>query len=102
MTEVPDLKQHVVFPDFAPRDRFMDMRNYDGVEIHPVSYDPETGDCEQCDPDDPRLAMWSVYLHLIPTRTTGGIDCVADFKTEIEADRFAQGLCWANGWELPK
>jgi hypothetical protein len=60
---------------------------YDEVEVHPCTQDDE-GPCEQCDPNDPELAMWSCYLHL----KLGGIECVADFENEKEADAYAQFL----------
>jgi hypothetical protein len=64
-----------------------DRTEYDEVEVHPCTQDDE-GLCEQCDPNDPELAMWSCYLHL----RVGGIECVADFENEKEADAYAQFL----------
>lgn len=64
-----------------------DRQEYDEVEVHPCTRDKD-GNCEQCEPNDPELAMWSCYLHLI----TGGIECVADFENEKEADAYARFL----------
>ncbi len=64
-----------------------DRTEYDEVEVHPCTQDDE-GLCEQCDQNDPELAMWSCYLHL----KVGGIECVADFENEKEADAYAQFL----------
>lgn len=77
-----------------------DWSVYDGIEIHPVSWNPKNGDCEACMPGDPNTAMWSVYLHMIPTPTEGGIRCIADFLNEDEAIAFARAICWMKGWEL--
>lgn len=63
-----------------------DRTEYDEVEVHPCTQD-ENG-CEQCEPDDPELAMWSCFLHC----KVGGIECVADFANEKEADAYAQFL----------
>ena len=64
-----------------------DRNEYDEVEVHPCTKD-ENGNFEQCEPNDPELAMWSCYLHL----KEGGIECVADFGNEKEADAYAQFL----------
>ncbi len=73
-----------------------DRAEYDAVEVHPCTQD-ENG-FEQCEPDDPKLAMWSCYLHL----KVGGIECVADFANEKEADAYAQFLrVWLGNIETP-
>jgi len=43
------------------------------------------------DSDDQHWAgapFWSVYLH----QSVGGVDCIADFRTQAEAEAFAAGL----------
>lgn len=101
MTElINGVKAAIELPCFADRNDFGNLTLYDGVEVHPVSWNPENGDCETCERDDPELAMWSVYLHIVPTVTEGGVQCIADFATEEEAIAFAQGICWLQGWEL--
>lgn len=64
-----------------------DRTEYDEVEVHPCTQDKD-GLCEQCEPNDPELAMWSCYLHC----KVGGIECVADFANEKEADAYVQFL----------
>ncbi len=61
-----------------------DRNEYDEVEVHPCTKD-ENGNFEQCEPNDPEPAVWSSYLHL----KVGGIECVADFANEKEADAYA-------------
>ena len=68
-----------------------DRTEYDEVEVHPCTQD-EDGLCEQCEPNDPELAMWSCYLH----HKVGGIECVADFANEKEADAYAVPACMAG------
>lgn len=64
-----------------------DKDEYDEVEVHPC-IQCEDGNFEQCEPDDPELMMWSCYLHY----KRGGLECVADFETEKEADAYANFL----------
>lgn len=55
---------------------------YNGVEVSPVRKyeEDDTTYCEVCKPDE--ADFWSVYLH----RVSGGVECVADLPTEIEAN----------------
>lgn len=54
---------------------------YDTVEVHPVKrMEPDL--LEVCARED--AEMWSVYLH----RRSGGVRCVADFRTEELANRY--------------
>lgn len=77
-----------------------DMERFDGLEIHPVAdiFDETQGgfrpqDAAEdetcfaiCEPEDAQL--WGVYGHL----KEGGIDSIEDFKTEEEANGFAELL----------
>lgn len=60
-------------------------KEYDAVECGPVIYDAEYDGYERVDEDHPNPTMWSVYLHCIG----GGVDCVADFATQAEAEAHA-------------
>lgn len=74
-----------------------DYEFYDGVEMAPCrivndpgpEFNPNTS-VERienpCDYD--KIAFWSVYLHM----KTGGVECVADFKTETEANELYELL----------
>lgn len=68
------------------------MKTPNGVEVHPCAIigKDESGKeiMEQCEPDDPALACWSVYWHL----ESGGLECVKDFPTEQEAEEAASLL----------
>lgn len=80
----------------------MEIRSFDGLEIHPVRDlnwdDDERGPrpfdfpddhetrCEPC--EEHEAHFWSVYGHLID----GGVDCIDDFPTQAAAQRFAAQL----------
>lgn len=79
----------------------MEIRRYDGLEIHPVRdyhrekdltgplcEDPDNREtwCEPCDPHE--AEFWSVYGHC----KEGGIECFEDFGSEAEARAFARKL----------
>ena len=61
---------------------------FNGFEVHPcleVSKDKHGQvNLEQCDEDDPALAVWSVYGHLVE----GGLECLADFDNKSRAEFF--------------
>lgn len=68
----------------------MEIRNYDGLEIHPVhEMTDDTGFqfCEQCGPHEAHF--WSVYGHM----KEGGVMCFEDFETE-EKVRHLRKNCW--------
>jgi uncharacterized membrane protein len=56
----------------------------DGGEVFRVEDDPEAA--------KGRETFWSVYAH----QTEGGVDCIADLRTEKEAEAFAAGLLIAR------
>ena len=78
---------------------------YDNIEIHscrvldkkgnPASYG-NGFDFDQCEPDDKDRVCDTVYFHL----KTGGIQWFADFKTRVEARRFAARLGGLMGFEV--
>lgn len=56
--------------------------NYDSYEIHPcILLDGQH--YEQCDEDNPNIAVWSVYGHI----PTGGLECISDHATKDEAEK---------------
>ncbi len=68
----------------------MDIRRFNGLEIHPVRnlFSPQRDEtcCEPCEPCE--AECWSVCGHCIE----GGIECFEDFSTESEARGFAEKL----------
>lgn len=90
-----------VLPEIYEREPDFDWTRFDGVEVHPVKRVGKN-EFEICESTDQGIVMWSVYLHLVAKPESGGIQCIADFGDRFEALSFAQGLCWANGWELPQ
>lgn len=69
------------------------MNTYDAYEIHPcvllnklgqpVRNDDPTGEYyEQCDEDDPDIAVWALYGHL----SEGGLEHISDHLNEAEAE----------------
>lgn len=55
----------------------IDLTRFNNIEIHPckIIYMGLDGQCmEQCEPDDPDLAVWAVYGHL----KRGGLEWLAD------------------------
>jgi hypothetical protein len=71
---------------------------FDGLEISPVAEFKDSGDifCERV--DDPSEAhFWSLYGH----RPTGGVECIDDYDTEINATRAAVVLLekYSNLWK---
>jgi hypothetical protein len=60
----------------------MTITEYDAIEVNPVAawHYPGTGETsfEKCEPNDPTLSYWSVYLHL----KAGGVEHIADCPTE--------------------
>jgi len=68
----------------------MEIRKFDGLEIHPVQEFTDQNDgsryCEQCEPSEAQF--WSVYGHL----KEGGVLCIEDFATEAEGRAFARTL----------
>lgn len=76
----------------------MEINRFDGLEIHPVrdinrdrelteadSIDRETR-CEPCEIE--KAEFWSVYGHC----KEGGIECLDDFSSPLEARTFANKL----------
>ena len=59
------------------------FQSFDNCEIWPstllVPTDPTK--LERCDVDDPDIACWSVFGHLL----TGGVECISDHQTLEEA-----------------
>ena len=82
---------------FRPRDAVAvdqrpvrrDLPVYDAVEIHPCALSQPEGETiavfEQCEEDDPELAIWCVYLHCV----AGGVQSLADCGTRAEAEAVA-------------
>ncbi|MEO1194232.1 MAG: hypothetical protein AAFY02_20935 [Pseudomonadota bacterium] len=80
----------------------MEIRRFDGLELHPVrdnlwdedergprpfdNPDDHETCCEPCEANEAHF--WSVYAHLVE----GGIECLEDFPTEAAARRFAEQL----------
>ena len=68
---------------------------FDGYEVHPcVIIETDEGQAfDQCERDDPNLAVWGVYGHL----KTGGLEWISDHSSEAEAvevlSRFESALC---------
>lgn len=63
-----------------------DYTLFDGVEMAPCQiiksdYGEDVERIEDLKDYD-KIAFWSVYMHF----KNGGVDCVADFKTEAEAE----------------
>ncbi|GEM_PF-2241876 len=56
---------------------------WDKIEIHPI-VEIESGVCEII--YEEKESFWGVYLHQIE----GGLKCVADVKSKIEADMLAE------------
>lgn len=78
--------------DFRPSmDYVGHLDVFDAVEVHPCKEDDDHN-VEQCDPAE--ATMWSVYLHCNPEHNGGhgGLECVADFKTEAQANILGEAL----------
>lgn len=77
----------------TPAERFS---KFEGYEIHPCTLHYEDNGIDryydQCEPDDPNLFCWSLYgvvRHAVVDGIhEGGLDCIADFATEAEAEYF--------------
>lgn len=69
----------------------LDRADYDNVEVAPCAYLEDGVTVERIDDPSIKPDFWSVYLHC----TWGGVECVADFATEAEADAYAETL---KGW----
>ncbi len=63
-------------------------QKFDGFEYHPCSFYSVNGNTfvEQCEPKD--AVFWSVYAHL----KIGGLECLADFKSEKQCKEFIEFL----------
>lgn len=70
------------------------FKEFEGYEVHPVEVvgtEPDgTPFYEQCEPDSPSIALWSLYGRYAPPK--GGLDCFADFDTRDDAEE-ALALC---------
>lgn len=77
---------------------------FDGVEIEPCVLINSAGDCVKLgDPagtdfcqttrDDPNIVIWTIYGHYIPDGNFGGLDSLADYDTELEAEIAAAIVC---------
>lgn len=71
---------------------------YDAVEVHGCrqeSVGPATGDVViEMNDDNPEF--FGVYLHL----KTGGVECVEDFRTMIDAMAYAEELAERHGYDF--
>jgi hypothetical protein len=67
-------------PQFIPEEA---ESYWDAIEIHPVK-EIEKGIYETVEEEEG--IFWSVYLHQL----NGGLKCIADVKTKIEAMNFAE------------
>jgi hypothetical protein len=47
---------------------------------------------ETCDFDDPNIAIWCVYGHLIGGFIEGGLECISNHDTLKEAEEFMETL----------
>jgi hypothetical protein len=67
------------------------FRKFDNYEIWPCilvnQSDPNEG-YDRCDADNPDIEFWSVYGHF----QKGGLECVSDHKTFVEAKKFMKTL----------
>jgi len=54
---------------------------YDDIEIHPII--ERNNICDRC--EEGEEDYWSVFLHI----RKGGVECIADLKTEKQANEFA-------------
>ncbi len=70
----------------------IDINLYDGVEVDPVALvgrDQQGREIlERCEPGDPNIYCWSVYLHL----KEGGVECISDHANEAAAGFIAHAL----------
>lgn len=61
------------------------LQPFDGFEVQPCKeIEPEI--IEVCEPHE--ADFWSAYYHL----TAGGVDCIADFETQEQANTFIEFL----------
>jgi len=66
------------------------QHNFDAIEIHPcreVKKETAKSFVEQCEPSEAQF--WSVYIRYNPKsnmKEIGGLECIADCSTEIEAE----------------
>lgn len=69
-------------PRFAHKISFLPMmaQPINAIEINPVI--AIDGGYERCEPDDPNIAMWCIYVHLV----AGHVMCVADCDSEKAAN----------------
>lgn len=75
---------------------------FDAFEIHGVRDQHAPGEplgtC--CEIDDENPQFFSVYVHLKPSATSGGVECVGDFETHLLAERYAKELGDKYGWPV--
>ena len=77
--------------------------DYDGLEIHGVRniFDElsqsERGAVSQYEVDNDNPEFYSVYAHLGPQHS-GGVECIGDFATRAEAQRYAEEIAAKYGW----
>ena len=75
---------------------------YDAVEIHGVRDQHAPGDPlgTWCEVDDENPQFFSVYVHLRPSATSSGLECVGDFETHSLAEQYAKELGEKYGWPV--
>lgn len=65
---------------------------FENFEIHPVKTRKE-GDEIICEVSEPEEAtFWSVYVHHKEPEIHGSLACIADVKTELDAEQLLRGL----------
>ncbi len=70
----------IEFPEFYPNQA---LSPWNDIEVHPI-IELEEGVCEVI--QEGKESFWSVYLHQLD----GGIKCIADVKSKIEAEILAE------------
>lgn len=68
------------------------FQKFDNYEIMPCILlgqdDSGNNVYESCNADDPDIAIWCIYGHF----QTGGLECISDHDTYIEAEEFKKTL----------
>ena len=75
-----DIKNSKKIPEFIPEAA---ESYWNDIEIHPVK-ELKKGICETVEEDNGDF--WSIYLHQLE----GGLKCIADLKTKLEAKKLAK------------
>jgi hypothetical protein len=75
---------------------------FNAIELHGVR-DISPKDAPQgsiCEVDDEDPDFYSVYLHLVPNESEGGLECVGNFGSLTRAQQYASELATQHGWPV--